>query len=174
MAAPQRQNTLRALRHCVQVCIACTHAVAFMDCAARLCSLSGNSFCLVWLQPQALSLTPFSLRLGFPDVHMKCTLHIYRYTSWLTLESVDAVLFCLLTDSFPCMHPMRLPPPPSLIGCGVVILLILRNQRACMRKKDWRCHKRVTPARSPWRAHVACIPCLRQRQSFSRMLLSQK
>ncbi len=52
--------------------------------------------------------------------------------------------------------------------------LILRNQRACIRSKDWRCRARVTPARSPWRAHVACIPRLRQRQSFSRMLVSQK
>jgi hypothetical protein len=57
---------------------------------------------------------------------------------------------------------------------GVAILLILRYQRACKRSKDWRCRERVTPARSPWRAHVACIPHLRQRQSFSRMLLSQK
>jgi hypothetical protein len=36
---------------------------------------------------------------------------------------------------------------------GVVILLILRNQRACICSKDWR---------------------YRKRQSFSRMLLSQK
>ena len=56
----------------------------------------------------------------------------------------------------------------------VVILLILRNQRACIRSMDWRFRTRVTPARSPWRAHVACIPRLRQRQSFLRMLLSQK
>ena len=28
---------------------------------------------------------------------------------------------------------------------------------------------RNTPARSPWRAHVACVPRLRQRQSFERM-----
>ena len=57
---------------------------------------------------------------------------------------------------------------------GVVILLILRNRRACIREKDWRCRARVTTARSPWRAHVAYIPRLRQHQSFSRMLLSQK
>ncbi len=38
-----------------------------------------------------------------------------------------------------------------------------------MRSKDWRCRGRVTPARSPWRAHVACAPRLRQRQSFERM-----
>ena len=56
----------------------------------------------------------------------------------------------------------------------MVILLILRSQRACIRSMDWRCCARVTPARSPWRAHVACIPRLRQRQSFLRMLLSQK
>jgi hypothetical protein len=37
-----------------------------------------------------------------------------------------------------------------------------------MREKDWRCRARVTPARSPWRAHVACVPRLRQRQSFLR------
>ncbi len=57
---------------------------------------------------------------------------------------------------------------------GLVIPLILRNQRACIRSKDRRCRARVTPARLPWRAHVACIPCLQERQSFSRMLLSQK
>ncbi len=33
---------------------------------------------------------------------------------------------------------------------------------------------RVTLARSPWRAHVACVPRLRQRQSYTRALLSQK
>jgi hypothetical protein len=45
----------------------------------------------------------------------------------------------------------------------------------CVHKhKDWRCHARITPARSPWWAHVACVSRLRQRQSFSRMLLSQK
>ena len=56
----------------------------------------------------------------------------------------------------------------------VVILLILRNRRACICSKDWRCCARVTPARSPWRARVACIPHVWQRQSFSRLLLSQK
>ncbi len=35
------------------------------------------------------------------------------------------------------------------IAVGVVILLILRSQRACIRSKDWRCRARVTPARSP-------------------------
>ena len=39
----------------------------------------------------------------------------------------------------------------------------------CMRAKAWRCRDRVTLARLPWRAHVACVPRLRQRQSFSRM-----
>jgi hypothetical protein len=62
--------------------------------------------------------------------------------------------------------------PACLVG--VVILLILRNQRACIRSKDWRCRARVTPARLPWRAHVACVPLLRLRHSFSRMQLSQK
>ena len=52
--------------------------------------------------------------------------------------------------------------------------LILQYQRACIREKDWRYRARVSPARSPWRAHVTCVPRLRQRQSFSRMLLSQK
>ncbi len=42
------------------------------------------------------------------------------------------------------------------------------KERACMRSKDWYCRATVTPARSPWRAHVACVPRLRQRQSFSR------
>ena len=60
------------------------------------------------------------------------------------------------------------------VELGVVILLILRNQRACIRSKNWRCCARVTLARLLWRAHVACIPRLRQRQSFLRMLLTQK
>jgi hypothetical protein len=38
-----------------------------------------------------------------------------------------------------------------------------------VREKDWHSRARVTPARLPWRAHVACVPRLRQRQSFSRM-----
>ena len=48
-----------------------------------------------------------------------------------------------------------------------------RKWSVCTHSMDWRCRARVTPARSPWRAHVACAPRLRQRQSFSRMLLSQ-
>ncbi len=56
----------------------------------------------------------------------------------------------------------------------VVILFVLRKQGACIRLKYWRCHTRVTPAISLWRAHVACVPSLRQHQYFSRMLLSQK
>jgi hypothetical protein len=35
-----------------------------------------------------------------------------------------------------------------------------------MHKKDWRCRAHVTPARSPWWSHNACVPRLRQRQSF--------
>ena len=44
------------------------------------------------------------------------------------------------------------------------------SDSVCVRK-DRRCCTRVTPARSPWRAHVACIPHLQQRKSFSRTLL---
>ncbi len=40
-----------------------------------------------------------------------------------------------------------------------------------MRSKDWR---GVTAARSLWRARITCAPRLRQRQSFSRPLLSQQ
>jgi hypothetical protein len=41
-----------------------------------------------------------------------------------------------------------------------------RRQSVCAHSKDWRCCARVTPARSPCRAHVACAPHIRQRQSF--------
>ncbi len=44
----------------------------------------------------------------------------------------------------------------------------------CRREKDWRCQPQVAPARSLWRAHVACVPRVRRRQSFSRTVLSQK
>jgi hypothetical protein len=40
--------------------------------------------------------------------------------------------------------------------------------------KDWRCRGRVTLARSPLRAHAACVPSLRQRQPFSRTLWLQQ
>ena len=40
-------------------------------------------------------------------------------------------------------------------------------------RKDWHCRAPVTPAISPWRAPVACVPRLWQRQTFSRRLLSQ-
>jgi hypothetical protein len=43
-----------------------------------------------------------------------------------------------------------------------------------MREKDWCCRARVTLARSPWRARVACVPRMRLRQLFSRTLLSQR
>jgi hypothetical protein len=38
-----------------------------------------------------------------------------------------------------------------------------------MRSNGWRCCVQATPAKSPWRAHVACALRLRQRQSFERM-----
>jgi hypothetical protein len=50
----------------------------------------------------------------------------------------------------------------------------VRRQSECAHSKHWRCRVRFTPARSPWRAHVTCVPRLRQRQSFSRTLSSQK
>ena len=49
----------------------------------------------------------------------------------------------------------------------------VRRQSVHARSKDWRCRVRVTPARSPCLAHVACVPRLRQRQSISRALLWQ-
>jgi hypothetical protein len=36
-----------------------------------------------------------------------------------------------------------------------------------------RCRAQVTPARSPCRAHAACVPRMQQRHSISRTLLSQ-
>ncbi len=44
------------------------------------------------------------------------------------------------------------------------------SDSVCVRK-DRRCCTRVTPAKSPWRAHVVCVPHLQQCQSFSRTLL---
>ena len=90
---------------------------------------------------------------------------VYDHTAWL--KHVQCIQHIPTNNFFTkCGN--------SVNTAGVVILLILRNQRACIRSKDWRCRARVTPARSPWRAHVTCIPRLRQRKSFSRMLLSQK
>ena len=43
-----------------------------------------------------------------------------------------------------------------------------------MREKDWCFRARVALARSPWRARVACVPRMRQRQLFSRTLWPQK
>ena len=42
-----------------------------------------------------------------------------------------------------------------------------------MRSKDWRCRARFAPAKSPWRALVACVPRLRQRQSFLHTLFAK-
>ncbi len=47
------------------------------------------------------------------------------------------------------------------------------KQSVCERFKGWPCRVRVSPVRSPWRAHVACAPHVRQCQSFSRTLLPQ-
>ncbi len=44
---------------------------------------------------------------------------------------------------------------------------------ACIQRTGQRCRARVTPARSPCRAYIACVPRLRQHQPFSRTLLSQ-
>ncbi len=60
------------------------------------------------------------------------------------------------------------------VSVGVIILPMFPKQSVCAHSKDWRCRARVTPVRSPWRALVACVPHLRQRQSFSRTLLPQK
>ena len=57
---------------------------------------------------------------------------------------------------------------------GRVGVADVRRQSVRAHSKDWHCRTRVTPARLPWRAHVARVPRLRQRQSFSRTLLSQK
>jgi hypothetical protein len=61
-----------------------------------------------------------------------------------------------------------------MCGCA----LVCRGGGVCAHSKNWRCHVRqlgvqVTPARSPCRVHVAFVPRTQQRQSFSRMLLSQ-
>ncbi len=56
----------------------------------------------------------------------------------------------------------------------MLILVRIQTQSVCMRSKYWRCRARVTLVRSPWRAHVACVPRLKQRHSFSQMLLSQQ
>ncbi len=44
------------------------------------------------------------------------------------------------------------PSPLTILGVADV-----RRQSACARSKAWRCRARVTPARSPSRAHAACI-----------------
>ncbi len=38
----------------------------------------------------------------------------------------------------------------------------VRRQSVCVHSKDCRCRARVTPARWLWRAHSACVQCLRQ------------
>ena len=48
----------------------------------------------------------------------------------------------------------------------VIALLVFGNYNNSVREKDWCCSVRVTPVRSPWRAHIACVPRLRQRQFF--------
>ncbi len=47
-----------------------------------------------------------------------------------------------------------------------------RKQKMYMRKKDRLCRMRVTPAKSPCRAHVARSSRLRQHQSFAPYALS--
>ncbi len=53
----------------------------------------------------------------------------------------------------------------------ILFMLVVRGaETACFAAvTTWRCNVGVTPARSPWRAHVACVPRLWQRQSFERM-----
>ncbi len=56
-------------------------------------------------------------------------------------------------------------------GGGECALAVYVCMYVCTRPQrpgaaTWRCHARVTPARSPWRLHIACVPRLRQRQSF--------
>ena len=46
-------------------------------------------------------------------------------------------------------------------------------QKRSVRMRLNGCHARFTLARAPWRAHITRVPGLRQRQSFSRTLLSQ-
>jgi hypothetical protein len=63
-----------------------------------------------------------------------------------------------------------------LTPVGMVILPLFSKVECTHARKGLMasCVARVNPARSPWWAHVAFVPRLRQRQSFSRMLLSQR
>jgi hypothetical protein len=59
----------------------------------------------------------------------------------------------------------------SHVGVLKLLCINISEQSVCAHSKDCRCRARVTLARSPCRAHVACVACLRLRQSFSRTLL---
>ena len=56
---------------------------------------------------------------------------------------------------------------------GVLTLLMIRNSRVCAYVQRTGGAECESAARWPCRAYVACVPHLRQRQSFSCMLLPQ-
>ena len=62
-----------------------------------------------------------------------------------------------------------------VLTVGVVILLLFSKVECRHARKGLMASRvaRVNPARSPWRAHAAFVPRLRQRQSFSVTQLSQ-
>ncbi len=96
------------------------------------------------------------------------------FTLWLSVLTLDTAGHLHVCVSSAVMRHVLLGAMQSRCNIGAIILPMFSTQSVCMRSKDWRCRARLTPARSPWRAHVACALRLRQRQSFERTLLSQK
>ena len=80
---------------------------------------------------------------------------------------------------------LEFPAPPaaalSALGAEVGALCTFVGRMGCRCTqaefarvlKDWCCRAQVASVRSPWLAHVACVPRLWQRQSFSCTLVSQ-
>ena len=65
----------------------------------------------------------------------------------------------------PALHACGSASP---FHCSLQLLCLMHNVYVSARAAQ----RTGTPARPPWRAHVACVPRLRQRQSFERMLFS--
>ena len=85
-------------------------------------------------------------------------------SAWLVLRSRATALGGAelnQTSSFHCFS--------SAFRFSCSLPIIPKAECVCMREKDWRCRARVTPARSPCRAHVACAPRLQQRHFFERV-----
>ena len=114
------------------------------------------------LSAQATCMSGIVCRLGLLGV--VCAMHARAMHACL-FAFVHRVLCVVISLAFmnACVH----------VRVVARWLADVHRQSLCAHSKDWRCRAQVTLARSPCRAHVACIQRLRQRQSFSRTLLSQ-